>query len=176
MTYLAIKRGVPVKAAAVIGAVTDVKAWVDARPGMGIVNGNEFIDGFANIWPDYEHRAEEYYRSRSASTGPIRSTCLFSSSIAGPNRMVPVTQALRMAEALQENGKVYALRIYERDGHPLPRNRDDRDRMIVDWFTELAKAATSQGSILQRRKLFTHACDTHVSSFGRVRAHQELYG
>ncbi len=59
MTYLAIKRGIPVKAAAVIGAVTDVKAWVDATPQMGLVNGNQYIDGFANIWPDYEHRAEE---------------------------------------------------------------------------------------------------------------------
>jgi len=134
MTYLAIKRGVPVKAAAVIGAVTDVKAWVDARPGMGIVNGNEFIDGFANIWPDYEHRAEEYYRSRSAIywADQINVPVLILHS--RTDRMVPVTQALRMAEALQENGKVYALRIYERDGHPLPRNRDDRDRMIVDWF------------------------------------------
>jgi acetyl esterase/lipase len=41
MAYLAIKRGIPIKAAAVIGGVTDVKAWVDARPEMGIVNGNE---------------------------------------------------------------------------------------------------------------------------------------
>jgi dipeptidyl aminopeptidase/acylaminoacyl peptidase len=50
--------------------------------------------------------------------------------------MVPVTQALRMAETLQENNKVYALRIYERDGHSLPLNRDDRNRMIIDWFNQ----------------------------------------
>ncbi len=36
MTYLAIKRGISVKAAAIIGGVTDVKAWVEARPEMGI--------------------------------------------------------------------------------------------------------------------------------------------
>jgi dipeptidyl aminopeptidase/acylaminoacyl peptidase len=48
--------------------------------------------------------------------------------------MVPVTQALRMAEALQEKNKVYALHICDRDGHPLPLNRDDRNRMIIDWF------------------------------------------
>ena len=57
------------------------------------------------------------------------------------DRMVPVTQALRMAEALQENGKVYALRVYEHDGHPLPQNRDDRDRMIVDWFNRFGKSS-----------------------------------
>ncbi len=50
------------------------------------------------------------------------------------DRLVPVTQALRMAEALQEKNKVYALHIYDRDGHALPQNREDRDRMIIDWF------------------------------------------
>jgi len=134
MTYLAIKRGISIKAAAVIGAVTDVKAWVDARPDMGLVNGNQYIDGFANIWPDYEHRAGEYYRARSAVywADQINVPVLILHS--RTDRMVPVTQALRMAEALQESGKVYALHIYELDGHSLPKNRDDRDRMIVDWF------------------------------------------
>jgi len=134
MAYLAIKRGIPVKAAAIIGGVTDVKAWVDARPEMGIVNGNEYIDGFAKIWPDYEHRAEEYYRARSAVywADQINVPVLILHS--RTDKLVPVTQALRLAEALQEKGKVFALRIYEHDGHALPQNRDDRDRMIVDWF------------------------------------------
>jgi len=134
MAYLAIKRGIPVEAAAVIGGVTDVKAWVSARPEMGIVNGNEYIDGFAKIWPDYEHRAEEEYRARSAVywADQINVPVLILHS--RTDRMVPVTQALRMAEALQEKNKVYALHIYDRDGHPLPLNRDDRNRMIIDWF------------------------------------------
>ena len=136
MTYLALKRGIPVKAAAVIGGVTDVKAWVEARPEMGIVNGNQFIDGFANIWPDYKHRADEEYRARSAVdwAGEINVPLLILHS--RTDRMVPVTQALRMAQALQEKNKVYALHIYERDGHPLPLNRDDRNRMIIDWFNQ----------------------------------------
>jgi dipeptidyl aminopeptidase/acylaminoacyl peptidase len=142
MTYLALRRGIPVKAAAVIGAVTDVRAWVEARPEMNLVNGNQYIDGFANIWPDYEHRAEEEYRARSAVywADQINVPVLILHS--RTDRMVPVTQALRMAEALQQKGKVYALRIYERDGHPLPQNRVDRDRLIVDWFND---ATTSPG-------------------------------
>jgi len=138
-TYLAIKRGIPVKAAAVIGGVTDVKAWVDARPEMNIVNGNEFIDGFAKIWPDYEHCAEEQYRARSAMywADQINVPVLILHS--RTDRMVSVTQALRMAEALQEKGKVYSLHVYERDGHPLPRNREDRDRLIVDWFNRIGQ-------------------------------------
>ncbi|HTS04604.1 MAG TPA: prolyl oligopeptidase family serine peptidase [Candidatus Eisenbacteria bacterium] len=141
MTYLAIKRGIAVKAAAVIGGVTDVKAWVDARPEMGIVTGNEYTDGFAKIWPDYEHHAEEQYRARSAVywADQINVPVLILHS--RTDRLVPVTQALRMAEALQEKGKVYALRIYEYDGHPLPRNRDDRDRLIVDWFNRVGQGS-----------------------------------
>ena len=135
MTYLAIKRGVAVKAAAVIGGVTDVKAWVDARPEMGIVTGNQFIDGFAKIWPDYEHHGDEQYRARSAVYWADQINVPILILHSRTDRMVPVTQALRMAEALQQNGKVYALRIYERDGHPLPQNRDDRDRLIIDWFS-----------------------------------------
>ena len=140
-TYLALKRGIPVKAAAVIGGVTDVKAWVDERPEMNIVNGNDFIDGFAHIWPDYEHHAEEQYRARSAVywADQINVPVLILHS--RTDRMVPVTQALRMAEALQEKGRVYSLHIYERDGHPLSRNRDARNRLIVDWFNRTGEGA-----------------------------------
>jgi len=136
MTYLAIKRGVPIKAAAVIGGVSDVKAWVESRPEMNLVNGNDYMDGFRNIWPDYEHRAEEEYRARSAVywADQINVPVLILHS--RTDRMVPVTQAIRMAEALQEKTKVFALHIYERDGHPLPQNRDDRNRMIVEWFNQ----------------------------------------
>ena len=141
MTYLAIKRGIPIKAAAVIGGVTDVKAWVDSRPEMNLINGNPFIDGFAKNWPDYEHRAGEEYRARSAVywANQINVPVLILHS--RTDRMVPATQALLMAEALQGAGKVYALRIYEHDGHPLPQNRDDRDRMIVDWFNRFGKSS-----------------------------------
>ena len=136
MTYLAIKRGVPITAAAVIGGVTDVKAWVDSRPEMNLVNGNEYIDGFRNIWPDYEHRAEEEYRARSAVFWADQINVPILILHSRTDRMVPVSQALRMAEALQGKNKIYALHIYERDGHPLPQNRDDRNRMIVDWFNQ----------------------------------------
>ena len=141
MTYLAIKRGISVKAAAIIGGVTDVKAWVEARPEMGIVKGNEYTDGFAKIWPDYEHRAEEYYRARSAVYWAEQINVPVLILHSRTDRMVPVTQALRMAEALQQYGKVYALRSYDRDGHPLPQNRDDRDRMIIDWFNRARQGA-----------------------------------
>jgi len=141
MAYLAIKRGIAIKAAAVVGAVTDVSAWVEATPQMGLVNGNAFIDGFAKIWPDYEHHAEEEYRARSAVywADQINVPVLILHS--RTDRLVPVTQALRVAEALQQSNKVYSLHIFENDGHALPRNRDERNRMIIDWFEHHASAS-----------------------------------
>jgi len=141
MTYLAIKRGIPIKAAAVIGGVTDVKAWVDSRPDMDLVSGNPFIDGFRNIWPDFEHRAEEEYRARSAVYWADRINVPVLILHSRTDSMVPVTQALRMAEALQGMNKVFSLHIYERDGHPLPQNREGRNRMIVDWFNKAGQSA-----------------------------------
>ena len=131
-TYIALKRGITVKAAAVVAGPSDLDAFAKYRPEF--INGDETYDGFAKVWPDYEHRAEEHYRARSAVywADQINVPVLILHS--RTDKLVPVSQALRMAEALQEKGKVYALHIYDRDGHSLPQNRDDRNRKILDWF------------------------------------------
>ena len=131
MGYIALKRGIPVKAAAVIAGPTDLK---DMRPEF--VHGDETYDGFANVWPDYEHRAEEYYRERSAVCWPdqIKVPVLILHSRI--DKLVPVSHSIRMAAALQVAGGTYALHIYSSDGHSLPLNRADRNRQIVEWFRQ----------------------------------------
>lgn len=49
-TYIALKRGAPVKAAAVIAGPTDLSGFKDYRPEF--LNGDETYDGFAKVWPD----------------------------------------------------------------------------------------------------------------------------
>ena len=137
MTYIAIKRGIPIKAAAVIAAPSDLKAWADLRPDM--LNGDDTYDGFAKVWPDYEHRAAEYYRARSAVCWADQFNVPVLILHSRTDKLVPVTQALRMVEALQEKGRVYALHIYEHDGHSLPLNREDRNHRIVDWFNTFSQ-------------------------------------
>jgi len=69
------------------------------------------------VWPDYEHRATEQYRARSAVYWADQINVPVPILHSRTDKLVPVTQALRMAEARQEKSKVYALDNYDRDGH-----------------------------------------------------------
>ena len=138
MAYIALKRGIPVKAAAIIAGPSDLKAWADGRPDM--VSGDDTYDGFAKVWPDYEHQSMEQYRARSAIYWADRINVPVLILHSRTDKFVPVTQALRMAAALQENGKVYSLLIYEQDGHSLPLNREDRNHRIIEWFKRFGES------------------------------------
>jgi dipeptidyl aminopeptidase/acylaminoacyl peptidase len=134
MTYLALKRGVGVRAAAVIAGASDLEAVGKYRPEF--VDGDESYDGWAKVWPEFASRAAEHYRSRSAVhwADQIQVPVLILHS--RRDRLLPVEQALRMADALQRAGRPYALHIYANDGHSLPLNRTDRNRQIVEWFRQ----------------------------------------
>lgn len=152
MTYLAMKNKMRVKAAAVIAGPADLEAWASYRPEF--VTGDDAYDGFAKVWPDFEHKKGEYFRARSAVAwaDQIDTPVLILHS--RTDNKVPVSQAFAIAEKLQEYKKEYELVIYANDGHSLPLNRTDRNQRIVSWFRAhdpgLAAAAavnTSEGSI-----------------------------
>jgi dipeptidyl aminopeptidase/acylaminoacyl peptidase len=134
MTYLALKRGAPVRAAAVIAGPSDLEALGRDKPGF--VNGDDTYDGWAKVWPDYAHRATEHYRERSAVNWAEKLTVPILILHSRQDRLVLVDQALRMASALQAAGCKYALHIYASDGHSLPANRSDRNRQIIQWFQQ----------------------------------------
>jgi dipeptidyl aminopeptidase/acylaminoacyl peptidase len=132
MTYLALKRGVPVRAAAIIAGASDLEALGKARPEF--VDGDETFDGWASVWPDYAHRAAEHYRERSAVEWADKIAVPILILHSRQDRLLSAEHALRMAQALQEAGRTYALHIYANDGHSLPQNRADRNRQIIEWF------------------------------------------
>jgi len=135
MTYIALKRGVAVKAAAVIAGPSllsaDTKNFIH---GDWFLKGNEWFDGATKVWPDYEHLAAKHFEERSAAMWPemIHAPVLILHS--RTDQLVPATQALRMAEALQSRNRPYALVIYDDDSHSLSRNAEDRTRRIAEWF------------------------------------------
>jgi dipeptidyl aminopeptidase/acylaminoacyl peptidase len=134
MTYLALKRDAPIRAAAVTSGVSDLEALGRYRPEF--VAGDDTYDGWAKVWPDYASRSKEYYLERSAVYWPNRIRVPILILASRTDRLVPADQALRMALALQASGGHYAIQIYANDGHGLPLNRADRIRRIIEWFSQ----------------------------------------
>lgn len=132
MTYLALRRGIPVNAAAVIAGPTDLARLVAERPEFLL--GYDEYDGWAKVWPDFAKRSQEHFEARSPVEWPaeLRKPVLILHSRTDPR--VSAGHALALAEKLQEAGAEYELVVYGRDGHGLARNRADRNRRIVEWF------------------------------------------
>lgn len=138
MVYRALKRGLPVQAAAVMAGVTDLRV-----PDM---QRNEFIDGddpefraigwpgWRSLWPDYDVRRDEHLRARSAVAWADSLAVPLLLLHARDDQRVPVEHALILADSLQAHGKEYELVVYGHDGHSLPLNRADRDAHIIGWF------------------------------------------
>lgn len=150
MTYLALKNKVPVKAAAVIAGPSDLEPLAALR--SDFLNGDDGYDGWAKVWPDFEHKKEEYFRERSAIAwaDQINTPVLILHSRA--DTKIPVSQAFAIAEKLQQYKKEYELVIYAKDGHSLPGNRTDRNQHIIRWFHahDPAVAAAAAGSTSDR--------------------------
>lgn len=131
--FLAIKRGIPINAVAVNGALTDLVAAAKERPGVVAGVWNKLIPGFAG-------RGDEAMRERSA--------IYFADQINVPVlilqggadwRSNAGSQALALAERLQARGKTYELHVYADDDHELDINHVDRDRRLVEWFKKYMK-------------------------------------
>lgn len=132
MTYLALERGAPVNAAAVIAGPSDLTQWAVDRPEF--VLGDDEYDGWARIWPDFVTHSKEHLRARSAVFWPEKLGKPVLILHARTDSKVPVEHALALARALQAAGAEYELVVYGDDGHSLPRHRADRTRRIVEWF------------------------------------------
>ena len=128
MTYQAIKRDFPVKAAAVFGAFTDMDALIKYRPEVYQPKT------LKQLWPDFDARKDEIIKSRSAVYWPETLDVPLLIMHGGADWSVSPSQSLVIAQKLQDLGKTYELVIYAEDGHILSRNQEDRDRRATGWF------------------------------------------
>lgn len=133
MTYLAIKKNFPANAAAVYGAFTDMEALIKDNPE---VYRPQLLN---QIWPDFNSRKDEIFRSRSAIFWPESLTIPLLIMHGGADRGLNPSQSLTIAQKLQSLGKTYELIIYAGDSHRLSRNQEDRDRRAVAWFRKHMK-------------------------------------
>ena len=133
MIYLAVKKNFPANAAAVYGAFTDLEALIKDNPE---VYRPQLLN---QIWPDFDSRKDEIFRSRSAIFWPESLTIPLLIMHGGADRGLNPSQSLTIAQKLQSLGKTYELIIYAGDNHRLARNQADRDRRAVAWFKKHMK-------------------------------------
>lgn len=133
MTYMAIRKKFPIKAAAVIGAFTDLQQLVDAHP------GDYSPSFFTKLWPDYETRKSELFQARSAIHWVDELNVPLLIMHGGADWSVNPQHSLNLAQQLQKLGRVYELIVYAEDGHVLAHNQLDRDQRATSWFKRFIK-------------------------------------
>ncbi|TCP52187.1 prolyl oligopeptidase family protein [Tumebacillus sp. BK434] len=130
MTYLCIRHGLPLRAAAVVAAPTDLAR----RPlphAMEQLYGGLFGDPAANPEP---------YRERSALCWPerlLRVPLLIQHG--GQDRRVYPEESLQLVEQLQAHGAEHKFILYPEGDHFLQNVHQARDREIFNWLGGYAR-------------------------------------
>ncbi|HYR09864.1 MAG TPA: prolyl oligopeptidase family serine peptidase [Longimicrobium sp.] len=127
MTYLAVKAGAPVRAAAVTAGVADLAARTRFTPWVA-----DSVDRV--LMPDYDRRAAEHYHARSAVNWPERLTVPLLIMHGTADERVPASSALALAQRLQDLGLPYELVMLAGGTHDLTAHRTEMDARIVAWF------------------------------------------
>ena len=135
MTLQALRRGAPVRAAAVVGAPTDTTARV---------NDPDFLRFARDTYPDFDARRDEHLRSRSAVFWADRINVPLLIMQGGADPGVRPSQAMELARKLDEAGRLYELIIYAKDDHPVSQNAEDRLRRTIDWFKNVRTISIAQ--------------------------------
>lgn len=125
MTYLAIKKEAPLKAAAVVGGVSDITQLYRER-NIGMKQVIEELVG----------TNEEEWNTRSAY--------YFAEQISVPvlilhgedDDRVNVTQATKLAERLSELGKEHEIVVFPNGDHGLQTHWQERNKMILEFFAK----------------------------------------
>lgn len=127
MTYLALKHGLPARAAAVVGGPTDLEAEAKSRPEM-----EENV--YRQLMPDYDKRRQDLLEARSALRWAEKLHAPLLIQHGGADWRVQPSQSLKLAARLQELKRPYELVIYAEDDHPLTRNQPESRQRIINWF------------------------------------------
>jgi dienelactone hydrolase len=125
MTLQAVRRGAPVRAAAVVGAPTDIALSFRENPA---------VRDLARNWAGGEARLEENMENRSPVRWADKLTAPLLIFQGGADPAVSPAQALELARKLDEAGNLYELIVYAKDDHFVTRNSEERLRKTVDWF------------------------------------------
>jgi dipeptidyl aminopeptidase/acylaminoacyl peptidase len=131
MAFLAVKRGMPVNALAVMGALYDVEAITKRNPLL--------LEVAKQRMPDYAVQGVAALRERSVLNWVEQINVPVLILHGGADRSVPPTEPLTFAQRLQGLGRKYELIIYAEDMHETFMNREDRNKRVTHWFKKRLK-------------------------------------
>jgi dipeptidyl aminopeptidase/acylaminoacyl peptidase len=126
MTFLEMKRNLPIRAAAVVGAVYDLAAFGARSPGV--------LAEAAKLIPDYAQKGSAALQERSVMNWPDAVNAPLLILHGANDEEVPATEALAFATKFSTLKKQYELVVYAGDVHEVAVNRQERDDRIAAWF------------------------------------------
>jgi dipeptidyl aminopeptidase/acylaminoacyl peptidase len=126
MCFLALRDGFPAKAAATVGAFSDLGEYIKGDPRIGPV--------LPVVWPKYEHESSEIHRTRSAIRWAERLRTPLLLMHGGADTLVSPLHSLRLAERLQMAGTPYSVVVIAGGDHTLSSKQAERDRLVIQWF------------------------------------------
>jgi dipeptidyl aminopeptidase/acylaminoacyl peptidase len=137
MTYLALKAGADIRAAAVVGGITDLFQMYEER-------GDDMKQVLIDLIGGDPTAKESEYRSRSAYYWPERITLPVLILHGADDWRVNPTQAEKLADKLSEHGSTYELVVFPGGDHSLDTHAHERDREILQWFSNHLSPASSR--------------------------------
>ena len=126
MTLQAIRDGARVRAAATVGAFTDLDSLFQADARSAAMA--------TKIWPDYETRHDEIALRRSALRWADRIRVPLLILHGGGDTGVPPRQSEQLDVALTRTRAPHELRIVPGGSHTLGEHAAFRDSLVVSWF------------------------------------------
>ncbi len=127
MTYLALARGAPVKAAVAWAGPADLEGWARFRPEVE-------ANVLAPLIPGFREGRAEALRERSAIHWPERLRAPLMIVHGTADRAVPAEQSVALAERLKALGAEVELVLYPDDDHALSRSLDAAVARMLGWF------------------------------------------
>lgn len=127
MTYMVLNEGFHVRAAATIGAITDLEAYIADRP------WDE--NNLKNLWNDYEQQKNTVLKNHSVMAWYDRINTPILILHGAKDPQVKTQHALKLADAFLQAGKSYELHIFSEGNHILSGPvTAQRDAMVIEWF------------------------------------------
>jgi len=125
MVFQAIRDGFPARAAATVGAFTDLHEITSSGPGAATAK---------EIFPDFEQRRDEIISRRSAIRWPERLGIPLLLMHGSADTNVPLSQTLQLATQLAKTQKEFGVIVFPGENHRLRQRQVERDRQVVGFF------------------------------------------